>query len=84
MSIKQLKSRVRRLEQAGSGGHCQGCNELGAMRMFLSRQMNPDPRQAHREPDWSTTDLARCPVCGNPDPRISLDYVRSFLPPGER
>jgi hypothetical protein len=71
MRLKGLKSRIERLERRTGAGECEGCNRTAALRMVRA------PRPPAIE-DWRGTDLECCPVCGNPDPRMTIRYVREM------
>jgi len=75
MSLKDIERRIERLEQrTKEHGECDGCNCTAARRMLI--EVN-DGRSISR--DWSSTDLACCPSCGDPNPRMSIKFVREIM-----
>jgi hypothetical protein len=80
MRFKGLDARIERLERGTKGGECEGCNRTTALRM--ARIMRQEDSAANYQPpaneDWTGTDLERCPVCGNPDPRMTIRYAREI------
>ncbi len=71
MSLKGIARRIERLEHRADDGECDGCNLTVAKRMERGDN-GPDWI------DWSSTDLACCPDCNNPNPRISIRFVRAL------
>jgi hypothetical protein len=78
MSLKPLEHRVRRLEEDTDGGHCDGCNQVGMWRILIRLDGTvTEPNGSYCiEPDWSTTDLACCPRCGDTNPKVSIEFAR--------
>ena len=85
-SLKPLEHRIRRLEEEVDGGQCDGCNQLFYCRILIRGEgtvTEPDGTSYCVEPDWSTTDLACCPLCGATEPTMSIDYFRNHDTLGE-
>ncbi len=82
MPKAQLRSRLKRLERSLEG-ECQGCNELVLQRLEVERALSPGPDENGTsipvELDWSSTRLARCKVCGNAQPKISIRCMDQLL-----
>jgi hypothetical protein len=78
MPTARLRSRLRRLEQSLGGEECQRCNYLVLERIEAEATPRPsdgNPDWHRSEPDWTGTELERCPVCGNPSPRMSIRFI---------
>jgi hypothetical protein len=59
MHLKQLRSRIKRLERRSKGGECEAC-----IRTALA--------EVTREKESTSTNNLICPDCGNPNPKIPL------------
>lgn len=81
VSLNPVTRRIRRLEQEAGGEHCDMCNQVGMARMTIAMEgdvIQPHGLSYYLEPDWSTTDLACCPRCGDPNPKMSIEFVRNL------
>jgi hypothetical protein len=84
MATSRLESRLDRLEKRLAIGECEGCNQVAMQRVLWilkedSRMREQDRWHKPSEPDWSKIDLARCPVCGDPHPKMSLEFMRRTM-----
>jgi hypothetical protein len=73
MRLKGIEARIRRLERLTGCDECEGC------RITLLKRLACDLEEAMEHPerdhcpiqDWSGTELACCPECGSPDPKMT-------------
>jgi hypothetical protein len=84
MAKSRLESRLDRLEKRLAVGECEGCNQVAMQRVLWilkedSRMREQDRSHKPSEPDWSKTDLVRWPVCGNPQPKMSIEFMRRTM-----
>lgn len=66
MHLKQLRSRIERLEWRTKEGECSGCIRTAIALVTADK-------------DSISTVPPRCPDCGNPNPKIPLWYIREIL-----
>lgn len=74
MSLKRIESRIERLERRTKGGECDGCNRTAALK--AAARLAAYKNGGSVDP---TIELASCPDCGNPHPRVSIRYAREAM-----
>jgi hypothetical protein len=78
MRLKGIEARIKRLEREIGREGCPGCTKTFVCRLGLNSKR--DSQGEPRIEDWSATELARCPDCGNPEPKMTMLELLELLP----
>jgi len=75
MSLKGMDGRIERFERRMHKKFgCDGCN-----RTLYKRQLMKAADEPVYGEHWDSTDLARCPDCGSPNPKYSVLFVQTLV-----